>query len=385
MTLSPIRKLVKKTRQITPQSLGRHSFTYVDISSVDKDAKSITNPQFLSVDEAPSRARKEIKANDVLVATVRPNLNGVAIVPELYDNEIASTGFCVLRTDETKLDPHFLFYFTQTIHFVERLTKLSIGAGYPAVSDEDILDTEIPLPPLPEQRRIADLLYRADRLRCLRRVGDTLSASLLQSVFLEMFGDPKYKSKKWELSLAGDLFKKIGYGVGTPPPFTTSGLPFLRAMNIKPNRIKLDNVVYFSSEYEKEMSRSRVNGDDIVIVRRGANTGDTAVIPPELDGAYVGYDLILRPDHKKLSSQYFVSLLNTTHVRGYLYQIRERAAQQGLNAEQISELVIPVPPLPEQEQFAAVVRRVESLRARAGESARQGEGLFQSLLSQAFG
>ena len=196
MNLTPIRDLVKKTHHLEPKKLGKDSFTYVDISSVDKDTKSITAPQTLSVDDAPSRARKEIKANDVLVATVRPNLNGVAIVRSHYDNQIASTGFCVLRADAEQLDPNYLFYFTQTGNFISHLTDLSTGAGYPAVSDEDILDTQIPLPPLTEQKRIASLLARADRLRQLRRTAHDLGDALLQSVFLEMFGDPVTNSKK---------------------------------------------------------------------------------------------------------------------------------------------------------------------------------------------
>ena len=108
MNLVPIRELVEKTRHLDPKKLWRDSFVYVDISSVDKDTKRIVEPQTLLVDDAPSRARKEIKADDVLVATVRPNLNGVAIVPPQYDNQIASTGFCVLRSDTEQLDPNYL-------------------------------------------------------------------------------------------------------------------------------------------------------------------------------------------------------------------------------------------------------------------------------------
>jgi len=137
LNLMPIRQLVQKTRQIDPKKLGVDSFTYVDISSVDKDTKRITEPQTIFVDDAPSRARKEIRANDVLVA----------IVPPQYDNQIASTGFCVLRSDTERLDPNYLFYFAQTKTFISHLTDLSTGAGYPAVSDDDILDTRIPLPP----------------------------------------------------------------------------------------------------------------------------------------------------------------------------------------------------------------------------------------------
>ena len=209
MNLVPIRDLVKKTRHLDPKKLGVDSFAYVDISSVDKDTKRITEPQTLLVADAPSRARKEIKANDVLVATVRPNLNGVAIVPAQYDNQIASTGFCVLRSDVEQLDPSYLFYFTQADSFISHLTELSTGAGYPAVSDEDILDTRIPLPPLTEQKRIASLLARANRLRHLRRTARDLGYSVLQSVFLEMFGEPISNSKHWEQATIKELGKVL--------------------------------------------------------------------------------------------------------------------------------------------------------------------------------
>ena len=81
-----IRDWVTTTRQLSPTSLGRATFQYIDISSIDRMTKCITTPQRLSIADAPSRARKLIKAGDVLVSTVRPNLNAVAIVPRAYDN-----------------------------------------------------------------------------------------------------------------------------------------------------------------------------------------------------------------------------------------------------------------------------------------------------------
>ena len=85
------------------------SFRYVDISSIDNDAKSITEARTIDVVEAPSRARQVITAGDVLVSTVRPGLNAVAMVPDDLDGQISSTGFCVLRPKPDLLDSEYLF------------------------------------------------------------------------------------------------------------------------------------------------------------------------------------------------------------------------------------------------------------------------------------
>ena len=267
MNLTPIRDLVKKTHHLDPKKLGNDSFTYVDISSVDKDTKKIVEPQILLVGDAPSRAGKEIKANDVLVATVRPNLNGVAIVPAQYDNQIASTGFCVLRSDTEQLDPNYLFYFTQTGYFISHLTELSTGAGYPAVSDEDILDTRIPLPTLTEQKRIASLLARADRLRQLRRTAHELDESLLQSVFLEMFGKVRGKTKEVLLGEIADIASGVTKGQNYNGRETVE-VPYLRVANVQDGYLDL-SVIKTIQALPSEIEELRLKPGDVVMTEGG--------------------------------------------------------------------------------------------------------------------
>ena len=137
-----------------PRRQPEMSFTYVDISSVDNREKQIVGSQGLLGQDAPSRARQIIRANDVLVATTRPNLNAVALVPPELDGAICSTGFCVLRASD-RLDPHYLFAFVQAPHFVGSITDLVKGALYPAVTDRQILDQSIPLPSLEVQCKVA--------------------------------------------------------------------------------------------------------------------------------------------------------------------------------------------------------------------------------------
>ena len=133
-----------------PLSEPDKPFQYVDITSVDAITKKIVAPKTLLGRVAPSRARQVICAGDVLVATTRPNLNAVALVPQELDDQICSTAFCVLRPKDN-LDPSYLFAFVQSAEFARSLSELVTGALYPAVSDKQVRAQPIPLPPLDEQ------------------------------------------------------------------------------------------------------------------------------------------------------------------------------------------------------------------------------------------
>jgi len=143
-----------KCQQVSPDSLGRATFRYIDIESVDNVGLRITHPKSIGVHEAPSRARKLLKSRDVLFSTVRPYLKNIAMVPQSLDGEIASTGFGVLRADESRLLPEFLFAMVSDQRFVDTANDLTTGASYPAITETLLFDLEIPLPSLDEQRRI---------------------------------------------------------------------------------------------------------------------------------------------------------------------------------------------------------------------------------------
>jgi type I restriction enzyme M protein len=143
-----------KCQQVSPDSLGRPTFRYIDIDSVDNVGLRITDPKSIVVHEAPSRARKLVKSRDVLFSTVRPYLKNIAMVPQSLDGEIASTGFGVLRADESRVIPEFLFAVVSDQRFVDAANDLTTGASYPAITETLLFDLEIPLPPLDEQRRI---------------------------------------------------------------------------------------------------------------------------------------------------------------------------------------------------------------------------------------
>lgn len=179
-----------KTSTRDPRLEPDKSFRYVDITSIDNRAKRIVEAKTLGGNNAPSRARQVIRAGDVIVSTTRPNLNAVALVPPEFDNQICSTGFCVLRAKDS-LDQLYLFSFVQTPDFVQRLSELVKGALYPAVTDKQVFAQFIPVPSLAEQQTITailnDQMASAERTRkALEEQLDTINklpAALLRRAF----------------------------------------------------------------------------------------------------------------------------------------------------------------------------------------------------------
>jgi len=133
---------------------------YIDISSVDNISKRIIAMSIISAKNAPSRAKQILKPNDIILSTVRPNLNALAMNDITIDKTIvASTGFCVLRC-KTKLDYRYLFQFCMSDALINNLSDIAKGSSYPAVTNTDIFEQTIPIPPIDEQRRIAAEIER---------------------------------------------------------------------------------------------------------------------------------------------------------------------------------------------------------------------------------
>ncbi|PRR74519.1 Type-1 restriction enzyme EcoKI specificity protein [Moorella humiferrea] len=147
-------------------------FVYVDISAIDNTIGKITLPKVILGQDAPSRARKVIRTGDVIFATTRPYLKNIALVSFDLDGQICSTGFCVIRANREFAEPEFLFHLCRSDFVTDQLTAGKMrGASYPAVTDNDVYNTLIPLPPLDEQRRIVAYLAQVQKqVTMLKRV-----------------------------------------------------------------------------------------------------------------------------------------------------------------------------------------------------------------------
>ena len=139
--------------KIDPKEDPEREIAYIDIAGIDNTRQVIREAKQYRLKDAPSRARQIVRSGDVLFATVRPYLRNIAPVPKGYDQQIASTGFSVLRPAQG-ICPAFLFYRAISRDFVNALSGMQYGVSYPAVKDEQVRDQLLWLPPLREQIRI---------------------------------------------------------------------------------------------------------------------------------------------------------------------------------------------------------------------------------------
>ena len=153
-------EVLEKTETVNPLQSPDTEFDYIDVSSVSNTTFEVEQTQRLKGKDAPSRARKLVKTNDVIFATIRPTLRRIAIVPPHLNQQVCSTGYFVLRP-KSVLDYRYMYYWLFAEEFMGQMETLQKGASYPAVTDKEVRDQEIPFPPLPEQQRIIALLDAA--------------------------------------------------------------------------------------------------------------------------------------------------------------------------------------------------------------------------------
>lgn len=150
--ISSAATVVKEKRD--PTKKPDDEFIYLDISSVDVRTGVVSSPQDLIGSEAPSRARKAVKAYDLIISTCRPTRGAIAVVPEKYHNQICSTGFSVIRPKKG-VNPFYLHFAIRLASTLEQFRKFSTGSSYPAILDSDVEKTLIPLPDKDTQDLIA--------------------------------------------------------------------------------------------------------------------------------------------------------------------------------------------------------------------------------------
>ena len=139
-------------------------YQYIELSSIENDFHRIGNTTLITAKTAPSRAQQIVKEDDVLFGTTRPMLKRYCIVPKNLDGQICSTGFCVLRAKNDEALPLWLFFAVSTNSFINQVGRFQKEGSYPAISDKDLLSCRIPVPHLPEQRRIVEILDKFDAL-----------------------------------------------------------------------------------------------------------------------------------------------------------------------------------------------------------------------------
>ena len=341
---------------------------YVEIGDVNY-LTGISNFTTYSFKEAPSRARRIVKDGDVIVSTVRTYLKAISTVKIPIENLIVSTGFAVLR--RKSIESGFLGYFTLSPFFINETISNSVGVSYPAINSSYIGEFLIALPDKNEQTVIATYLDRktaeidhiiANKQKLIALYEEEKQTIINQAVTRGV--DKTVKLKPSGVEWLGDIpeqwevmklkwISKVRYGLGQPPKEKSDGLPIIRATNVFRGRIDTNNLVFVDPDDVPYDRDPILKENDIIVVRSGAYTADSTIIPKEFEGSVTGYDMVVRCDSKV--NPVFISkcLLSNYVLKMQLLAHTLRAAQPHLNREELNETIILFPPFVEQQTIVA--------------------------------
>lgn len=304
---------------------------------------------------------------------------------ERTDEALVNQHIFRVLPDTSVVDPGYLKHILQgALGSMERHLH---GATMKHVNRGEFLATEVPLPPLDEQRRIAAILDKADGLITARRKKLAFLEALASSIFVDIFGEPVVNPEGWELAPLQELCTAKGkYGASVPSVECEPGLPrYIRITDIGEDGSLLPNAKSpggDSTDWEDFFLRR----GDILFARSGATVGKTYLFRgDEGPSVYAGYLIRFCPKADRVRPEYIYAFTRTESYRGWVKSHANVVAQPNINARQYGlELLIPVPPLDLQDEFVRRIAAIQNLNCVESECLVNAQSLAESLASRAF-
>lgn len=351
---------------------------YLDLTAVFSPGR-LSEPQALSAQAAPSRARRRVQSGDILVSTVRPNLRGFARVNDASDNLIASTGFAVV-TPRAGVSGSLLYHHVMTETFARYLDGNTTGQAYPAVRPSDVGSYRLLLPPLHEQRAIAAILDSIDeaieRTEAVIAVSERLRDALLHDLLTRGLpgGHTEFKQVRglgtipasWDVVRLGDVLVLNQPGAwGDEPLDADPGVRVLRAADLtRDGRVHTENAARRRLSQNDQERRLMLEGD-LILERSGggpaAPVGRVALIEGGQTLYCSNFCQHLRVDTERISSRFAARALWHRYLRGVTERLEQRTTGiRNLDYDGYLLLPIPIPPTKEQEAITALLNSAEA-------------------------
>ncbi|MFN5168942.1 MAG: restriction endonuclease subunit S [Cyclobacteriaceae bacterium] len=380
----------------------KKEFIYLDIGGIDNVQNRIRDHKVYKWSDAPSRAQQIVRKNDILFSTVRTYMRNIALVEgDDYDSQLASSGFCVIRTKKDVLDPRLAFYLSLSSIFLDPLNELQTGSSYPAVRDSDVFSQVIPLPPLHAQHaivsKIEELLSELDKgkqqLETAQQQIKVYRQAVLKWAFEGRLTNENVKEGELPEGWILRPFNELGSwrGGGTP---TKSRKDFWENGNImwvSPKDMKTqviqDTIDKITLDAVENSSTKLIPQGSILFVVRSGILRRTLPIALTVNEVTVNQDLqAFTPDNLLPEYVYW-------YVAAKNEDIRKNCSKDGTTVESIETValknyLVPVCKLNEQRM---IVQRVESrlrvsdrLEETINQNLAHAETLRQSILKKAF-
>ncbi len=329
-----------------------------------------------------------LKAGDLLIARSGATA-GKSLLFKGLDEEAVFAGYLIrFKPDLSKVLPNYVGYFFKSDAYWNYINTTKRAAAQPNINAKELASLPMPLPPLPEQRRIVDLLSRAEGIVRLRRQAQQKAAELIPAIFVDMFGDPSTNPKGWPMRAVRELVARFEGGKNLQA--ASEGSTDYRILKVS---------AVTSGEYIE--AESKPTPDDYEppqnhVVREGdmlfsrANTeelvGATAVVRAT-NGRTLLPDKLWRFVWAEPVEQAFMhALFQSVHVRQELGKLSSgtSASMRNISQAKLFELRLPVPPLTQQSVFARYAEAVLSIQSQQASALEKATATFDALLARAF-
>lgn len=246
--------------------------------------------------------------------------------------------------------------------------------------------SSIVLPPLSEQRRIVEILDKADALRVKRRAAVDQLDTLSKSIFFEMFGGPAANRPDYARRQLHELVREgdsINYGVVQPGDQCDNGVPLIRVGDIQDGKVDKSRLKRISPSIESAYKRSRLRGDEILVSCVGS-IGLIALADESVESFNIARAVARIPLADSINREFMAGYLRTDYVQRYFQKELRTVSQPTLNIKQIGELVVVLPSPERQKEFACRVEAVGRMADRQRESLDGVDAAFAAIQCRAF-
>ncbi len=373
-------------RTLSSKTLDNYCFDYIALSDIDRG--KLLQTQKCKFSEAPSRARRIVTRGDVLLATVRPNLQGFYIFRDEVKDYIVSTGFAVLTPKPDLLDSAYLFQMLFSHQMLAIYYAVNVGSNYPAINSSDIPNFKILIPPLSEQKAIASLLETWDtaieKTEALIAAKEMRFKWLLKRLISDYQDNPEWRKGRLE-----DTCEVITSPVDKKTVDGELPVKLCNYTDVYYNH-SIDSKINFMTATAKprEIEKFSIIKDDVIITKDSETPDDIGVpayVKETISNLLCGYHLtILRPK-KQVTGKYICYALTSPRVKNDFYRFANGITRFGLTTESYQKIKIPVPPLSEQKKIAHMLnttqREIDLLKRLTEKHRTQKRGLMQKLLT----
>lgn len=338
-----------------------------------------SNPQYISLKDTDGLVL--IDGTDTLILWDGANAGDIF---RGQTGVVAST-MARVRATTGQLLPDFLYFCVAL--YSARLRETAVGSTVPHVRGRVVDDLLIPLPPIPVQERIVQILQKADDIHRKRQEALELADAILPAMYRDVFGEPRGNPRNWKLDVLGTYLVDTRYGTSEKTSEYGKGDPVLRIPNVIRRTIDTTDLKYLRVS-EKEKAKLILSHGDILVVRTNGNkdyVGRCAVFDLDKEFLFASYLIRLRVDSTKLNPHYVVAYLATSMGRQEIdTNSRTSAGQYNISVEGLKTIRIPVPPIEFQQKFVGQYEQWKLSKEKLEGSLREASDIFSCLLSRAF-